>query len=229
MTSNQPTKDTGEIPTIKTAPLGHLFTTEEVKRQCRTTIGAVAWPGKCPGFAVVLAVTGSKKEPPYEIHLLDEAESGDLKELIHKCNALDLRYTPERWIGDNQKKAAEKIIAELVATRQPRNEYEEPPRVFSGVYCSSLMDMDDTFYAYVMPTLRSALCDGNRKLFLKTSKVLDYLGQIKEQELPFLKRGDFPAVEALAYAAQEALDWIESDQQPRMKHYDPRPNDPMAF
>jgi hypothetical protein len=229
MTSNQPTRDADETPTIKTAPLGHPCTPDDVKSHCRTTIGAVAWPGKFPGFAVVLAVTGSKKEPPYEILLLDEAESGDLAELIHKCNALDLRYTPERWIGDNQKKAAEKIIAKLVATRQPRNEYEEPPRVFSGVYPNSVVGLNDELYAYAMPILKSRLHEDNRQLFLKTSKVLDYMGQIKEQEIPFMKRGDYPAIEALAYAAQEALDWIESDQQPRRKHYDPRPSDPLAW
>jgi hypothetical protein len=230
MTTLQATKNADEGPTIATAPLGHPFTAEELKNQCRTTIGAVAWPGKRPGFALVLAVTGGKKYVPYEIHVLAEAESGDLAELIRKCDVLDAQYAPERWIGDDRKQAAEKLIEELVASRRPKNDDEEPPRVFSGVSRNSLVDMGNGLYEYAMPMLKSMLREGNRKLFLKTSKARDHMGEIKEEELPFMERGDCPAVEALAFAAKEALAWIERDKQPpHREKYSLRPLDPMAF
>jgi hypothetical protein len=45
-----------------------------------------------------------------------------------------------------------------------------------------------------------------RRLFLKDSKVANYLGEIEESEITELERGSYPAIEALAFAVIEMLD-----------------------
>jgi hypothetical protein len=41
---------------IESADLGHPFTARELRSQCQVLIGGIAWPGKRPGFAVVVAL-----------------------------------------------------------------------------------------------------------------------------------------------------------------------------
>ncbi len=47
--------------------------------------------------------------------------------------------------------------------------------------------------------------DGDR-LFLKASKILADLGAIVPEEVPFIEIGEYPAIEALAYAVCELQD-----------------------
>jgi len=217
-----------EITTVETAPLGHPFTPRELEQQCRAIIGAVAWPGKRPGFGLVLAVTGGRDGQPYGFYLLDEAEDGDLLKLVLKCDGLDSRYAPERWIGDNRKTAAQQAMGRVAEAKQPKS--GESVRALTYV-CSTALVEDDGPYQYAVPMLKTLLREEDRQLFIKDSRVREYLRQIDEADLPSLQRGDFPAIEALAYAAQAAEECRKSDEwsrkQPR-EHIE-RPRSPMAF
>jgi len=215
-----------ESMSIAAAPLGHPFTAGQLRRQCRATIGAVAWPGKNPGFGLVLAVTGGRDGLPYEFHLLDEVENEDLLRLVQKCDALDARYVPEQWIGDNQKKAAQQAVWRVAETKQPRSGGDgQGVRVLS-VGRNALVD-DDSLYEYAVPVLKTMLDEAERRLFLKGSRVRDYLAQINAADLPFLQHGDYPAIEALAYVTLAADDWARADEdlrrQPRWRS-DPPPS-----
>jgi len=216
--------------TVETAELGHVFTALELQEQCRAIVGGVAWPGKCEGFALILSVTGERKGP-YGVYLLAEVESPDLAELIRQCDVLDGRYVPHWWVGDGQKPVAAKIMGEVVRAKVPVGVDSELVRGFRSLRRNFLLD-DDGLYEYAIPMLKSLLLPEGRQLWLKGSRVCDYMSQIKAEELPFLRRGDYPAIEALIYAVREALDWIAIDRRPsqrvnalqeRIRH------DPMAF
>ena len=60
---------------IKTAPLNHVFSPKELKLQCKTIFGGVSWPGKRPGFAVIIGMSHNKHLDNYDIYLLEEFES----------------------------------------------------------------------------------------------------------------------------------------------------------
>ncbi|MFC1634469.1 hypothetical protein ACFL5Z_06465 [Planctomycetota bacterium] len=56
---------------------------------------------------------------------------------------------------------------------------------------------------FMLQSIRRMLKPEGRKLFLKKISILDYLGQIGEDEETELELGDYPAVEALAFAVLE--------------------------
>jgi len=217
-----------EITTVETAPLGHPFMPRELERQCRAVIGAVAWPGKRPGFGLILAVTGGRSGVPYGLYLLDEAEDGDLLKLVLKCDVLDSKYAPERWIGDNRKAAAQQAMWRVAEAKQSQN--GESARAFTYVCCTALVE-DDGLYQYAVPMLGTLLREEDRQLFIKDSGVREYLQQINKDDLPILQRGDFPAIEALAYAAQAAEECRKSDEWSRKqpREHNERPRSAMAF
>lgn len=181
---------------IEKTPLGHEFKPSELKQQCRAVYGGVAWPGKRPGFAVVLAIIYSQEKDDWEIYLLDEFESFDMRELIQQCGVLHSKYEPRMWWGDTTNNSAEEFMYEM--------------RDDSGFSLSEtdLIEMEP-FYPYVLGKLKELLNPEARRLFLKESKVLNYMAEIEQGEVAELKRGDFPALEALIYAAVESLRMVE--------------------
>jgi hypothetical protein len=180
---------------IKTAPLGRKFTPIELKNQCKAVYGAVAWPGKQPGFVVVLAIVYSQEQDNWQIYLLDEFESFDMQELIRQCVVLNSKYEPCMWVGDTTNDSAEEFMCEMTL----------------GFYLSEtdLVEMEP-FYPYVLGKLKEFLNREHRRLFLKDSKVLNYMAEIERDEEAELKRGDFPALEAVIYATVESLRMVDS-------------------
>jgi|GEM_PF-1215955 len=183
---------------IKTAPLGQDFTQAQLRNQSRAVYGGLAWPGKRPGFVVVLAIVRSQEPPGWEIYLLDEFESFDMRELIRHCGLMHSKYEPYMWVGDTTNDSAEEFMYEM--------------RDDSGFYLSEtdLMEMEP-FYPYVLGKLKELLNPEHRRMFLKSSKVLSYMGEIESGEGDELERGDYPALEALTYAAVEALRMVENE------------------
>jgi len=174
--------------TPKDAPLGYAWSPMELRRWCRTVYGGVAWPGKQPGFAVILGMGRQQHLDGFDIFLLDEAESPDMRALVQQCAALDDRYEPKVWIGDNQNDAAGRFLRELNGQRRHRPLSTIRP---------SLLDMQQP-YQYILPELRRLIDRDRRQLFLKDSRILEYLASIKPDELVELEFRDYPAAEALA-------------------------------
>lgn len=181
---------------IKTAPLGHEFTQAELRNQSRAVYGGVAWPGKRPGFVVVLAIVRSQEPPSWEIYLLDEFESFNMRELIQYCGLMHSKYEPYMWVGDTTNDSAEEFMYEM--------------RDDSDFYLSEtdLTEMEP-FYPYILGKLKELLNPKHRRLYLKNSKLLNYLGEIEPGEDAELERGDFPALEALIYPVVESLRMME--------------------
>ena len=193
---------------IRTAPLGHEFTQAELKGQCRAIYGGVAWPGKREGYAVVIAMDKEKHGDSYDIYLLDEAESFDIRELVHTCDALDQRYEPKIWLGDFSNDAAYPYIGKLNAERHGKK-----MRRFN-FYRTPLLDKEH-LYQFILSEIKGLLNPENRQLFLKDSKVATFLSGIELEEAVDLQLGDYPAIEALAFAViemrQREKDFPESE------------------
>jgi len=66
-----------------------------------------------------------------------------------------------------------------------------------------------------------ALRKDSRRLFLKASKILADLGAIVPEEVPFAEIGEYPAVEALAFAVCELQDDSRWRSQREQRRYDP--------
>jgi len=173
----------------------------DLRLNCRALYGGVAWPGKLAGFAVVLAMSRSRHFDSGDIYLLDEYETFDTRELVRQCDVLRFKYRVETWIGDIRNDAADRFINELNSERD-RN--LDPAMVSRSFYLTStpMLEMEQ-LYPYILPQIKMLLDKPRRQLFLRDSKILNYLSAIEPAEIADLQFGDFPAVEALAFAAIE--------------------------
>jgi len=186
-----------EPVTIETAALGHPFTERELESQCRAVVGGIAWPGKRPGYGVILARDVRDFWPGGHLILLDEVDSWDLGDLIRRCAALAVKYKPKFWVGDQQNAGAARFLMEHRGEGQASAFY---------VHHSAVLDMP-RMYPYILATIKGLLQEDTRRLFLKGSKILADLGAIVPEEIPFIEPGEYPAIEALGYVVAE----LESD------------------
>jgi hypothetical protein len=182
---------------IKTTQLGHEFTQAQLRNQSRAVYGGVAWPGKRSGFVVVLAIVYSDERKLWEIYLLDEFESPYMRELIRQCGLLHSKYEPYSWVGDTKNSSAEERMYEM--------------KDDSGFSLNETDVIEKVpFYQYVVDELKDLRDEEHRRLFLKNSKVLNYMAEIEQGQVAELKRGEYPPLEALVYAAVEGLRTAES-------------------
>ena len=92
---------------LKEAELGREFDIRQLQVCCRAIYGGVAWPGKRPGFVVVLAMARDRQTGEWEIYILDEFESSSYREILRHCEALNSKYEPEMWVGDTTDDSAD--------------------------------------------------------------------------------------------------------------------------
>lgn len=85
----------------------------DVVRCCKAVYGAVSWPGKRPGFIVIVAMDPARHFDSHDIYLLEEFESSSVRDLVRQCDVLDFKYSPERFIGDWKNDATDHFIREL--------------------------------------------------------------------------------------------------------------------
>ena len=196
---------------IKTLKIGYPFSREQLSKECHLIYGGISVPTKQLGFAVVLGVDKKRRS---DIYLLDETESSDMRELIYQSGALDFKYLPSYWIGDYRNDAAAQFIRDF-------NNQSERRRKFSLTW-TPLLTMEH-LYSYIIPRIKEFL--KRKQLFLKDSKVENYLRAIAENEISQLELGDYPAIEALAFAVMELKDAIEQENKmpeaPYKYDYDP--------
>ncbi len=202
---------------VKTSPLNHPHTDVELRNQCKVIYGGVSWPAKRPGFAVIVTMLYEKHFDTHDIYLLAEYESFNTRELVRQCGALDARYKPALWIGDNRNAAADRFINEMASElhkatgiEQYRAERQGPSQRSFYINPTMMLEMNQ-LYAYVLPHLRNQLEPDRRVLFLKTSKLVDYLADIEDGHIAELQPGDFPAIEALAFAVIELRNHYPAD------------------
>jgi len=168
---------------------------ENLKLRYKQIYGGVGIPGKRPGFAVVVGMSHEMHFDNHDIHLLDEFESADTREIIKQCGVLDYKYRPAIWVGDSFNDAADRFVKEM------NKDFESSQRSFT-LNSTQILDMKQP-YSYILPKLKWLLDKDRRQLFLGQSKVVDYLAIIEPSQIPEMEFGDFPAIEALAFAVIE--------------------------
>lgn len=188
---------------VKNARLGEPFENKALKSCCKAVYGGVSWPGKRPGFAVVIAMDRTRRIDNHDVCLLDEFESFDIRELVRQCSVLDFKYLPDQWIGDWKNDAAQQFMQQL----ESENRTHGRPLNLSW---TAMFDMEQ-LYPYILAEIRRLLSTDRRQLFLKDSKIRGYLIEIAGGEIADLQRGDHPAIEALAFAVIEMRRWSEAD------------------
>lgn len=125
--------------------------------------------------------------------------------MVHRCAGLTAKYAPARWVGDNQNGAADRFVQELNARQAPPVDASEVrPRFYP---CGSALLEMEMPYAYILPTLKNLLDKDRRRLFLKDSRIVQCLGEIKGDELHFMEWGEYPAIEALGATIHELGYW----------------------
>ncbi|MFC1634236.1 hypothetical protein ACFL5Z_05290 [Planctomycetota bacterium] len=196
----------------------------ELRDQFKLIWGAVAWPGKRPGCAVVLGMDRKEHLGNHDIYLLDEFETFDTRQLVRQCGALDLKYLPDCWIGQWDNDAASGFISEM------NDEYEQHNRCRSAVHRrqfslrpTAIVEMRDV-YQTILPRIKVLV--NRRQLFLYDNKVVTYLDGIQESEMAELALGEFPAIESLAFGVIEMRGWVERENRtqytpPRRQDYEP--------
>ncbi len=183
------------------ARLGPEFDQAVVRACCKAIYGGVAWPGvgkdKGSGGIVILSIGKESHIDNPDMLLLEEFESYDIRELVWKCGALDLKYAPQRWIGDIRHTAARRFLLDY----NSELEYEPSKRLRIGL--SPMHDMDRDLYSIILPEIKEALHPDRRRLFLKGSMAVTYLSARAEHELTEMKVGDQPLLEALGITMGE--------------------------
>jgi len=195
---------------LKTVKLGHSFDHSELFNYFKTIWAAVSWPGKNPGCAVVVAMGHKKHLDGYDVFLIDEFESFDMRKLIRQCKVLDFKYhiTSDDYqradslgcfIGDYKNETANQFIDEI----NEEKEYGATKAKWQFSLNPTLILEMERPYQYIMPQIKEQLSP--KKLYLKNGKTTDYLIEIetREREISEMQIGEFPAIEALAFAAIE--------------------------
>lgn len=188
---------------LEKTPIGYEYSSKDLKYEFKAIYGAVAWPGERPGFAVVLGMGRVKHFDNYDIYLLDEYEWFDLRGLVRQCGALDYKYNPKLWIGDTSNGAADRLIREMNEEMKLPNDSKEQRKCL-WICPTPILD-DKQPYQYMLTKIKE-LRDPDperRQLFLKESKILNYLSAIEQNEIHKLELGDYPAIQALAFAVIE--------------------------
>lgn len=179
---------------INELPLGTLYEDLGKTPDRRYIYGGLAWPGKRPGYAVVILMDSEPYLEGHKICLLAEYESYSVRDLVRRIGVLDHTYMPDRWIGDNRNDAADKFVKELCKDGDRDRRRSKLMFVYT-----SMLEMDN-FYHYAIWEIKRLLDDKRRMLFLKDSLIKNYLAAIEHEEICDLKYGDYPAIEALTYA-----------------------------
>ena len=102
-----------------------------------------------------------------------------MRELVRQCGVLDFKYAPAMWIGDRKNGSAKRFIHEMNEDLKLPDSSHKHRRRFS-LTSTSLLDMERP-----------------------------YLREIEEGAEVELELGEFPSVEALAFAALEGKEHTE--------------------
>jgi len=193
---------------IKTADLGDTISHLELINQCKAIWGGVSWPGKRPGYAVVI---GMGQEPhfdsydTYDTYVMDEFECDRLPTLIRQCGVLDKKWCPDCWIGPPENDAADLLIQET-KDRFSEGSFSLTPTILTEM---------DSLYPYIVGKLDELTHPERKRLWLKGAQAGSYLSSLDEAEesIAELGLGDYPALEALAFVVIELRDHIRIEEE----------------
>jgi len=204
--------------TLAERPIGEDLTPRMQKRLYRTVVAAVSYPAKQPGYAIVLGFGRDLVHEPWKAYVLDECHSEDTYELIRACCTFDYKWSPIQWYGMADD-SADQITWEV--TRK----YAEANKNWRGLsICPTMLAEYKQPYKYLLQRVKDMVNPKKRRLFLKNAVCKNYLMGIAPMEIPAMKYGDVPAIEAMAWAAIEGFRIHESEVAPDHSKWQEKPS-----
>ena len=184
----------------KNLPIGHVWHHLDLWKYFAAIAGGVAYPGKRPGFAVVAGLRPVENERYHEIHVLDEAESSDLGELLRLCHGLIPKYhgLPDQrfgWFGDWENTAAQTLI------RDVNGAGGAPQSTDLDIQSSPVLDMEAP-YPFIVARIHGYTLDKQKMLHLRNGLLESRLRELPLDGLSELPFGSYPAAEALAFVVE---------------------------
>lgn len=211
---------------IRTTKLGRNIEYVDMIDATQAVWGGIAWP--CEDRAGYLVVVGACKERfpgGYELCVLDDFESFDVRELVRQCVAMDLKYwiswrridqsgDPEgKWLADETHDAARDFLSEANAEFRRESRLHQSlnkPREIRLRH-TALLEKEH-LYDYFLPRIKLWLQPDRMLLYLKDSKVALHLQDfdaIDASDISGLKIGYCPAIEALGYVTVELQNYLK--------------------
>ncbi|KKL62879.1 hypothetical protein LCGC14_2180720 [marine sediment metagenome] len=224
---------------IRQSEIGHVFSYMELIRATKAVWGAISWPSsEKPGFVVVVGARHKRLEGGYELAILEEFDSFNVRELVRQCIAMDLKYwlswprteqsgDPKgQWLADNINDAAELFLKEgqeafkhTIHRRHHKNaklfKSRTSPDLRLTLHRTVLLDMAN-LYEFIIPQLLQWLLPERQLLYLKESKTwLDFndFDALDASDIAGLKIGDRPALEALGFVCVELQKFLTRQDQ----------------
>jgi len=106
---------------------------------------------------------------------------------------------PFRWVGDSNSAAAWRIMQEL----NQEGEYRSARDALTLVG-TSILEMNRP-YQYMLSRLKDYTTSGRKQLYLHGSQTRHSLEEVPQEDVADLKLGEYPAIEALAFAVTAVL------------------------
>ena len=144
------------------------------------------------------------------LYVVTEYESLDMRELALHCMVLDQSFPPGKWVGDSERTEVVQLLSEL--HRDGGKSFQINP------LWPWLLESTSPYQA-MLPKIRMPLKQDRKKLFLRGSTVQNSLNEINDHEISEMKFGQFPAIEALAFAVMGANELGEMAQR---QYYNPK-------
>ena len=215
---------------IRTSKLGEHIEYVDMIDATQAIWGGIAWPGgdkgeNKPGYVVIVGACKEQYPGGYELCVLDDYESFDVRELVRQCVAMDLKYwvswrridqsgEPEgRWLADEIHDAARTFLSEANAEfrRELRlnKSLTEPRKI--RLRHTALLEKE-YLYDFLLPQLSLWLQPDRKLLYLKDSQVALHLQYFEGEgaiDIAGLKIGYCPAIEALGYVTVELQNYLK--------------------
>ena len=193
------------VAMIQDRPIAEDLDDQERDKLYKSIVGGVAWPAKHPGYAIVLGCARETLHSPWCAYAVDEFESYNINELVHQCCVLDQKWNPDRWLGDPDNDAAFEVMV------RANKKYAEQNRRWLGLKLSPPLTLEHKRpYQYMHTQLLHLMNKKRTRLYLKSAIVRNYMSLLLPADIPILQFGDFPHIEALAYAATDIFRVNES-------------------
>ncbi len=214
---------------IRTSRLGQHIEYVDMIDATQAVWGGIAWPCEDrAGYIVVVGACKERRPGGYELCVLDDYESFDVRKLVRQCVAMDLKYwvswrridqsgDPEgRWLADETHDAARDFL------REANDEFRRESRLYQSLQKPRKIRIRHTallekeyLYDFLLPQIKLWLQPDRMLLYLKDSKVALHLQEfdaIDASDISGLKIGDHPAVEALGYVTVELQNYLKRQQ-----------------
>lgn len=189
----------------KKLPIGHTWEQTDLDTHFELVRGGIAFPGKKPGFAVVVGLRTKHQDDTWTgfspsrhtIHVLDEYESWDLGSLLRQCVALTMQYSASfkqdfEWVCDWENNAAQSIFSGLQGDL--------------NLITTPILDMKERPYSFMTSKIKEYVAEKRRMLYLGEGKVKEHMRSIESEEISELTFGAYPAIEALSFVVNSLSD-----------------------